>query len=81
MCRWNKHNELNDDKLEKMDMVHMSSKVYLRAKGGKHRGLYAGGWGCNLDFFFLSLLYAKPANISRKTATGGMASPYCVYLI
>ena len=39
----------------------------------KQRGMYAGG--CNLDFRF-SLLYVTPANISRKPATGGMASQH-----
>ena len=35
----------------------------------------AGGGG-KLDFRFFSLLYGTPANISRKPATGGMASQH-----
>ena len=42
----------------------------------KQRGMYAGyvrvGVQARLSFF--SLLYGTPANISRKPATGGMAS-------
>ena len=41
----------------------------------KQKGMYVGE-GCKLDFFFISLLYGTPANISRKPATGGMASQH-----
>ena len=34
------------------------------------------GRGCKLDFRFFSLLYGTPENISRKPATGGMASQH-----
>ena len=43
--------------------------------GVVNREVHGGGVQAILSFF-LSLLYGTPANIFRKTATGGMASQH-----
>ena len=39
-----------------------------------YRGVCVWGGGVQIRLSFFSLLYGTPANISRKPATGGMAS-------